>query len=407
MPESVAYSIIIVLSLSCAWLVTQLRRLKRLNLTSDNLESGKNQELNNNQNESNQSPDNGDDEATFELADRLGVLNSLVDGVVLLNGEDKIAFVNKSMQGLLQSGDTVVGLTMLEAFRSQELADLVKTIRQNDSVADYKYEEHGLRDRYFRINGSIGESTNGSAPTVTLVFHDLTLTHQYERQRQDFVANVSHELRTPLSMISGYVETLINGAKEKPETLDKFLQIIEKHTNRLTWLIEDLLTISSLESGGITLSLQRCSVKDSVQQVVDELEEKASHRKISFNVSVDPDLTVNADVGRLHQILINLVDNAIKYGLPSKPIDISVGIDSDSEYLHFAVNNQGPTIPLEVKDRIFERFFRIDAARSREQGGTGLGLAIVKHLVQLHKGKVDVKSSHSDGTTFSFSIPNS
>ena len=402
MPEPVAYTIIFLLCALSAVLVALLIKFKRdvACLAKSEPTSFENEAL-----AADQRQDEGKDEVS--RIDRLGVLNSLVDGVILLNGEDRIAFVNKSMEELLPSGNNILGLTMLEAFRSKELADLVQMIHEKKSVSQYDYKEHGIQDRVFRINGAISKSNNSSSEYMTLVFHDLTLTHQYERQRQDFVANVSHELRTPLSMISGYVETLINGAKENPETLDKFLQIIEKHTNRLTWLIEDLLTISSLESGGITLSMQRCSVESSINQALDELREKASHRKISFNLSVDPDLSVNADLGRLHQIFINLIDNAIKYGLPNSPINISVTLDPDSNYLHFIINNRGPVIPVEVRERIFERFFRIDAARSREQGGTGLGLAIVKHLVQLHNGSVAVDSSAEKGTTFSFLIPNS
>ncbi|MCD8533345.1 MAG: PAS domain-containing protein [Verrucomicrobia bacterium] len=169
-----------------------------------------------------------------ELLYRQKLLNSLIDGVVLLDDKNIIAFINTSMKELLGINDSFIGLSLLEAFRSEELVSLTDTIRTVGSVVGYEYEIAGLQDKYFRINGSLGEEIPSEAPYITLVFHDLTLTRQYERQRQDFVANVSHELRTPLSMISGYVETLLGGAKDNPETLEKFLTIIEKHTNRLT-----------------------------------------------------------------------------------------------------------------------------------------------------------------------------
>ena len=361
--------------------------------------------MNDNKERKHAEPEGIPDTSADEIFYHHHVLNSLVDGVILLDSTNRISFINNSLKNTLHLNNSVVGLTIMEAIRSQELNDLVDRIRREGSVVGYEYEEHGLQDRFFRINGSLSESMAGQSPVATLVFHDLTLSRQYERQRQDFVANVSHELRTPLSMISGYVETLISGAKDNPETLEKFLQIIEKHTNRLTWLIEDLLTISSLESGGITLSLQSRDANKAVQQVIDELEEKAAHRKITFEVDISESLTLHADIGRLHQILVNLVDNAIKYGQPNSTIKIVVAPQPAGKFLLFSVNNQGPVIPLDVRDRIFERFFRIDAARSREQGGTGLGLAIVKHLVQLHDGQVQIDSSHLNGTTFSFTLP--
>lgn len=331
---------------------------------------------------------------------RQQLLNSLVDGVILLDQNNRISFLNESIKKMLRISDSFKGLSLLEAFRSMELVTLIRNIRESGSVVGYEYEVAGIEDKFFRINGSLGHER-----TITLVFHDLTLTRRYEQQRQDFVANVSHELRTPLSMISGYVETLIGGAKNNPETLDKFLSIIEKHTNRLTWLIEDLLTISSLESGGITLNIDKTPVITATETVLDELREKATQRNISFHTQIPENLVVLADDGRLHQILVNLVDNAIKYGQPNSDIKISAEFLQDSKLARISINNRGPAIPADVKERIFERFFRIDAARSREQGGTGLGLAIVKHLVHLHGGTVKVESNTSEGTTFSLTIP--
>lgn len=342
-----------------------------------------------------------------ELLYRQKLLNSLIDGVVLLDENNLIAFINASMKELLGINDSFIGLSLLEAFRSEELVSLTDNIRKVGSVVGYEYEIAGLQDKYFRINGSLGEEIPSESPYITLVFHDLTLTRQYERQRQDFVANVSHELRTPLSMISGYVETLLCGAKDNPETLEKFLTIIEKHTNRLTWLIEDLLTISSLESGGITLNIVSKSVRSAVETVIDELHEKASQRRITFAIEIDETLDIFTDSGRLHQILVNLVDNALKYGYPSSTVSIKATHLIDSHFVNIDIHNSGPIIPMDVQERIFERFFRVDAARSREQGGTGLGLAIVKHLVQLHGGKVSVQSTRDKGTTFSFTLPTS
>ncbi len=402
MDGPLAITAMVALSAFCAALVLKLLFLKRELKSLRSQSPGRPVQPQAKDDSTRSAPDSANGN---EIQYRKKLLNSLIDGVILLDGQNRIAFVNNSMKKMLDVDDSYIGLSLLEAFRSEELVKLTDTIRSGGSVVGYEYEVAGLQDKFFRINGSMGEESRPLQPTITLVFHDLTLTRQYERQRQDFVANVSHELRTPLSMISGYIETLLGGAKDNPETLEKFLAIIEKHTNRLTWLIEDLLTISSLESGGITLRIDKRQAAAAVETVIEELTEKASQRKMSFDVSIDSSIVVEADNGRLHQILVNLVDNAIKYGQPSSSIRISAAVDEDPEFVRFDINNRGPVIQTDVKERIFERFFRIDAARSREQGGTGLGLAIVKHLVQLHGGKVQVNSSFDQGTTFSFTIP--
>ena len=239
---------------------------------------------------------------------------------------------------------------------------------------------------------------------MILVFHDLTRLKQLENTRQEFVANVSHELRTPLSLIKGYVETLIDGAKNDPAVASRFLQTIAKHTDRLTYLIEDLLTISQLESGQVALNLHAVELRPLAGRVAEDLAARAAVRQITFANQVPAGLSARADADRVQQVLFNLVDKAIKYGAAGTVVTLGGGTAGDGQVALW-VHNDGAGIPPAAQDRIFERFYRVDKARSREQGGTGLGLAIVKHIVQTHGGEVRVEGAPGQGATFRFTLP--
>jgi len=235
-----------------------------------------------------------------------------------------------------------------------------------------------------------------------VVFHDLTRLKQLESVRQEFVANVSHELRTPLSLIKGYVETLLDGARDNPEVATKFLQTIDRNAERLKLLIEDLLTISELESGRIKLSLQALPLSPVVAKVFEDFKTQAAAKSMKL-INAAPELAVRADADRLEQVLGNLVDNAIKYGRAKGTVTVG-GIARDGGRVEVFVQDDGPGIPPEALERVFERFYRVDKARSREQGGTGLGLAIVKHIIQNHGGVVRATSDPGRGTTFYFTL---
>ncbi|MGD0745972.1 MAG: ATP-binding protein, partial [Verrucomicrobiota bacterium] len=243
----------------------------------------------------------------------------------------------------------------------------------------------------------------GEREGTILVFHDLTRLKQLERTREEFVANVSHELRTPLSLIKGYVETLLDGARDNPEVSERFLKIIERNAQRLDLLIQDLLTISALEAGRVKLNLQAVELRPLVEKVLGDLKPPADSKSITL-VNQLPELTATADADRIEQVLANLVDNAIKYGRARGTVTIGGGKTEEGKVEVF-VQDDGPGIPPESLDRVFERFYRVDKARSREQGGTGLGLSIVKHIVQNHGGKVWVNSEPGKGATFFFTLP--
>jgi two-component system phosphate regulon sensor histidine kinase PhoR len=239
---------------------------------------------------------------------------------------------------------------------------------------------------------------------MLIVFHDLTRLRQLENTRREFVANVSHELRTPLSLIKGYCETLLDGAKDDPAVATRFLGIIERHADRLTFLIEDLLVISRLESGHVALNIQRVELAPLVQRSLDELTARVKAPTAVLDNRVPQDLCVLADADRLQQVLYNLVDNAIKYGPPDVRVAITAA-PGDAGMIEIRVADNGPGIAPEHLERIFERFYRVDKARSRDAGGTGLGLSIVKHIVQSLKGEVWVTSEPGKGATFHLTLP--
>jgi two-component system phosphate regulon sensor histidine kinase PhoR len=222
--------------------------------------------------------------------------------------------------------------------------------------------------------------------------------------RQEFVANVSHELRTPLSLIKSATETLLEGAKDDAAALSRFLQIIDKHANRLALLIDDLLLLSTLDSGGLRLNRQPVPFRTTVDDAIDDLLTRAHARDVTLVNAVPGSLVALADNDRMRQVISNLLDNAIKYGRAGGKATVEGRVLPNGR-IEIMVVDDGPGIPNESQERIFERFYRVDKARSREQGGTGLGLAIVKHVVQAHGGDVRLESEPGSGAAFIVTLP--
>ena len=334
-------------------------------------------------------------------AQQATLLNRMGEGVLLLDPEGRIQLFNHAFERLFQVRDDPRGRRVLEALRSHELDELVARTRELGQVLGSELELPGLEPRSLQVNAArLGE---GPDHGLILVFHDLTRLRQLENTRKEFVANVSHELRTPLSLIKGYVETLIDGAKDDPTLAPRFLQTIARHTDRLTYLIEDLLTISRLESGPAALSPGQVNLRDLAARTLDDLASPAAARQTRLGNEVPATLTAHADGDRVMQVLFNLVDNAIKYGRAGGSVVVG-GRETEGEFVELRVTDDGPGIPRESLDRIFERFYRVDRTRSRESGGTGLGLAIVKHIVQSHGGEVRVESEVGRGTSFCFTL---
>ena len=339
-------------------------------------------------------------------AEQQALFNSMTEGVLVLDANGRIQLANQSLLRLFRLSRDVRGQTIMEAFRLQELAEIIRRLHRERVVSGVELELPGMDERWLQVNAAAVLDPEGAQHGAILVFHDLTRLRQLENTRQEFVANVSHELRTPLSLIKGFVETLLEGAKNDPELSTRFLQTIEKHTDRLTYLIEDLLTISRLESGGEVMNLQQLDLRDVVGRVLDDLQSRAAEKQITVENAVPEKLSACADADRLQQVLFNLIENGIKYGRDNGRVIIGAR-DGTGEKVEVSVKDDGPGIPEEFRERVFERFYRVDRARSRETGGTGLGLAIVKHIVQAHGGEVWVKSELGDGATFFFTLPKS
>jgi two-component system phosphate regulon sensor histidine kinase PhoR len=331
------------------------------------------------------------------------LFNSMLEGLLLLDRTQKIYLANRAFKNLFGQKNELRGKTVLEALRLHELDDLVKRVQAEGQVLNHELKLPDLNERWLQVNAAIISNSAGEREGTILVFHDLTRLKQLESQREEFVANVSHELRTPLSLIKGYTETLLDGARDNPEVAERFLKIIERNTQRLDLLIQDLLTISALESGRMKLDLQPVELHPLAEKVLNFLHTKAEHKNVKL-INELPALTANADPNRLDQVLANLVDNAIKYGRTDGHVIVG-GKKLDDGKLEMFVRDDGPGIPAESLPRVFERFYRVDKARSRDQGGTGLGLAIVKHIVQAHGGEVRVESELGKGATFYFTLP--
>jgi two-component system phosphate regulon sensor histidine kinase PhoR len=331
------------------------------------------------------------------------LFNSMIEGLLLLDRAQKIYLANRSFKNLFGLKIELRGKTVLEALRLHELDDLVRRVQAEGQVFDFELKLPDLNERWLRVNAAVISNSVGEREGTILVFHDLTRLKQLERTREEFVANVSHELRTPLSLIKGYVETLLDGARDNPEVAERFLKIIERNTQRLDLLIQDLLTISALESGRMKLTLQPVALRQLAEKIFSDLHAKAENKNVAL-INELPELSAGGDANRLDQVLANLVDNAIKYGYANGSVRVGGEIMDDGK-LEIFVQDDGPGIPVESLDRVFERFYRVDKARSRDQGGTGLGLSIVKHIVHAHGGEVRCESELGKGATFFFTLP--
>jgi len=331
------------------------------------------------------------------------LFNSMIEGLLLLEEDERIQLANRAFIELFGIAADVRGKTVLEVVRQHEITALVEEVAAQKQVLGYELKLGGLSERWLQINAAGVFDTDGRKQGTIVVFHDLTRLKQLERTREEFVANVSHELRTPLSLIKGYTETLLDGAKDNPEVVTKFLQTIQRNSERLQFLIEDLLTISELESGRLKMNLQSVRLHSLVDRVIEDFKTQAQSRRVELTNNV-PELTARADSERLQQVFSNLIGNAIKYGREGGRVDVS-GHLLDGDAIELCVKDDGPGIPTEALERVFERFYRVDKARAREQGGTGLGLSIVKHIVQSHGGKVWARSQVGSGAEFYFTLP--
>jgi two-component system phosphate regulon sensor histidine kinase PhoR len=346
------------------------------------------------------------EDLVHEQARISAMLDGMVEGVVAVDAHDQIVAMNEPVRALFALGAARgEGKPLLEVIRNADLHTLLGQARhaRAHALARREFSVSGAPPRAVQAN-AVPIDLGGGDVGVVMVLHDVTELRRLETVRTEFVANVSHELRTPLTAIHGYLETLIGGGLDEPENARRFLEIVFRHTERLGRLLDDLTDLSDIELGRVRLQLGRVAVGDVVESVVAIIEPRAETRGVRLTSVVPPDLPdVTADHDRLEQILINLVDNAVKYTNAGGGVTVSAHrIDGVVE---IAVADRGVGIPPADLPRITERFYRVDRARSRELGGTGLGLAIVKHLVSAHGGELTIESEPARGTTVRVSLP--
>jgi two-component system phosphate regulon sensor histidine kinase PhoR len=330
------------------------------------------------------------------------ILRGMGEGVMVASGDGRISLSNPAFRSLFGITGDPEGRHLIEISRHP---DLLEAFTQMQSSGTELVRE------IFIPTGDITLLThwvplivNGDDLGVVAVFQDISDMKRVENMRRDFVANVSHELRTPVSVIKGYAETLLDGVIDSdPERSKRFVEVIRQHSDRLASLITDILTLSRLESKEASLDLNPMDINGTINKACMFVEEGADQKKIIINnEAVDGLPRVMADQGQLEQVLINLLENAIKY--TPEGGTVSIYTEADDSFVKVLVADTGIGIPRKDLSRIFERFYRVDEARSREQGGTGLGLAIVKHIIHLHGGEVSVTSEHGKGSVFSFTL---
>lgn len=352
-------------------------------------------------------------ELSEDRAQLLAVLTSMVEGVMVLDYRGHVLQVNPALERMFGiSRVEARGRPCTDLFRHQQLNELVTVILR--SPAHHQEEiVLPLTGRCLQIEASPAGGNRENEASVVLVFHDITELRRLEKIRKDFVANVSHELRTPLTSIKGYVEALIDGAKDDPDASTAFLDIILKQSDRLNLIIEDLLELSKIESGSISFKEEPIEMKSLVERALSVVKPIADKNRHHLTTAIDSGLpAVAGDEGRLGQVLTNLLDNAIKYTPAGGTITVGAKLapphgsaKSLARAVDISVADTGIGIPEQDRPRVFERFYRVDKARSRELGGTGLGLAIVKHIVEGHGGYVWVEANHPRGSRFVVRLP--
>lgn len=350
------------------------------------------------------------------------ILSGMVEGVLVIDPGGRIQMTNGRAEQIFGPTEPsgLVGRRLINLSRDPDLAEFVRGLALGSSSDPVKREitlKRSDREEYYQVTATRIPGVAGEPQLFILVFHDVTELKRLEATRRDFVGNVSHEIRTPLTAVRGYAETLRSGAITDPERADKFLRVIERHSERLSRLTDDLLALSDLELGRVALHRETMHLAPVVDASLDVVWEKAVQGRVTLRHDLPPDLPrFVADADRVTQILVNLVDNGVKYTEPGGEVVVtartldepppSAGRVLDlGRWLEIRVSDTGIGIPSRDLPRLTERFYRVDKARSRALGGTGLGLAIVKHIVQAHGGLLHIDSELGRGTTVSVLLP--
>ncbi|MBF4694049.1 two-component system histidine kinase PnpS [Fusibacter ferrireducens] len=343
-------------------------------------------------------------EITNRNSELESILNSMINGIIAIDKSKNILMINKiSFEILNLPEDYVVeNESMYKIIRNDEVAEMVE-VSINQGVSQIKELQYVHLDKILRIYINPIRTANNETIGSIVVIQDVTQIRKLEQMRSDFVSNVSHELKTPLTSIKGFVDTLKQGAINDQNAAMRFLDIIEIESDRLHRLITDILLLSEIESMDRDSEYAEANLKAVLEEVLEMLKPKADEKHIALKFSVEKDYVISANRDRIKQMFINLIDNGIKY---TEKGQVQVLINEKNPWIQILVKDTGIGFSEVHKERLFERFYRVDKGRSRSQGGTGLGLSIVKHIVLLYKGKISVTSTPGQGTTFEILLPN-
>ena len=334
------------------------------------------------------------------------VFGAMLDGLVVVDDQRRVRMMNRESRRMFGLEQAEPGEPLLEVIRHASIDRLVaEAIRARQPRRESIQMSRGPSEgREMEVSAvPLGENSTLMEGAVVL-FHDVTQLRQVEEIRRDFVANVSHELRTPLSIFRGYLETLLDDPQQSPAELRRILEVMERHSDRLHALVEDVLSLARLESPATELDVSEISLPEFLREILRDWEKRFEARQLKSQLDFAENLPLlNADESRLQEVIYNLLDNAVKYSPSGGQISLQAAVRGDR--VRISVADQGIGIREADLPRIFERFYRADKARSRELGGTGLGLSIVKHIAQLHGGTVEAESAPGKGTTISVLLP--
>lgn len=339
------------------------------------------------------------------------IMSSVVNGIIAIDSSERVLFINPVAEKILNISDKdVVGKHLLQVVRNNSIDNYLNTILRDKKFFDTEITLDGHSEKVLKFYANPIKQTNKSdIKGIIITIQDITELRKLERMRTEFVANVSHELKTPLTSIKGFVETLKMGDMESPQDNMRFLNIIEDEADRLYRLINDILSLSELEQRKIKTKEESINIEKSVIEVLSMLKGQSEDKNIELSMNIQEGLkSLNGDPDKLKQMLINLIDNSIKYTPENGKVVVEAYNLLDKpgrDNVVIKVSDNGIGIPKQHIPRLFERFYRVDKARSRKVGGTGLGLAIVKHIVILFNGKIEVYSEEGKGTEFKIIIP--
>lgn len=332
------------------------------------------------------------------------VFSSMTEGVLVVDEHGKIFLMNHALRVLLNIIGDPIGKRPIELIRNAEIQEMIADVQFGESHGSLKEIEFLVPDQRIMHVQSMPIKREGKVSGVVVVFHDITELRRLENIRKEFVANVSHELRTPVASIKGYAETLIDGALKDKATAEDFTRIILTDAERLAKLIEDLLDLSSIESGNMLKEVSECPLPSLLDRVLESIQVQANAKNVQIRVSgLDDKIIIKGHELSLFRLFLNLIENAVKYNKENGRVDIE--LKPSGQMVEIKIKDTGIGISDQDLPRIFERFYRVDKAHSRQLGGTGLGLSIVKHIVQAHGGTIFVKSTLGEGSVFVVNLP--